>query len=113
MRGQPVSVSKAKKAINDYKKAIAQPQGLAELAIFYCEEAFSFLEGVAMEDQGYFLSLIRMYSQALKFVSTLPHECASGTLIESDKLRSRGRHVGWGVEEELNSLWYDSDLSED
>jgi len=37
-------VSKAKKAIADYKKAIGRPDGMAELSIFYCEEAFGFLE---------------------------------------------------------------------
>lgn len=113
MRGQPISVSKAKKAITAYKKAIGHPEGLAELAIFYCEEAFSFLEGVAMDDQAYFLSLIRMYSQAIRFVSNLPPDVRIGYADRLDKLRSRGRHVGWGVEDELNSLWYDSDLSED
>src|ERR1700693_1946954 len=44
MRNQPISVSKAKKAIADYKKAIGRPDGLAELSMFYCEEAFRFLE---------------------------------------------------------------------
>ena len=43
MKGQSVSVSKAKKAIADYKKAIGRPDGIAELSIFYCEEAFGFL----------------------------------------------------------------------
>ena len=43
MRNQPISVSRAKKAIADYKKAIGRPDGMAELSIFYCEEAFSFL----------------------------------------------------------------------
>ncbi len=43
MNNQSVSVSKAKKAIADYKKAIGRPDGMAELSIFYCEEAFSFL----------------------------------------------------------------------
>jgi hypothetical protein len=113
MRGQRVSVSKAKKAITAYKNAIGQPQGLAELAIFYCEEAFNFLEGVGIEDQGYFLSLIRMYSQALKLVSTLPPDVRTAFIDRLDKIRPRGRHVGWGVEDELNSLWYDSELSED
>src|SRR6516162_4764818 len=69
MRNQPVSVSKAKKAIAAYKKAIGHPEGLAELSIFYCEEAFSFLESCGMEEEGYFLALIRMYNQALKYVS--------------------------------------------
>jgi hypothetical protein len=80
---EPVSVSKAKKAITLYKKAIGQPQGLAELAIFYCEEAFSFLEGVAMKDEGYFFSLIRMYSKALSSYRTCHLMSAPGTLIDS------------------------------
>src|ERR1700704_2925931 len=53
-RNQPVSVSKAKKPIADYKKAIGRPDGLAELSIFYCEEAFGFLESCGMEDESYF-----------------------------------------------------------
>jgi hypothetical protein len=58
-----VSVSKAKRAIAAYTKAIGQPEGLVELSIFYCEEAFSFLESCGMEDKSYFLALIRMYAK--------------------------------------------------
>jgi|SRR4029077_7193229 len=112
MRNQPVSVSKAKKAIADYKKAIGQPQDLAELSIFYCEEAFSFLESCGMEDESYFLALIRMYNQALRLVSNLPPDARAGYIDRLDKLRSRGRHVGWGVDDELNSLWYAAELDE-
>jgi hypothetical protein len=112
MRGQLVSISKAKKAIADYKNAIGQPTGLAELTIFYCEEAFSFLEAIGFEDERYFLALIRMYSQALKFVSNLPPDARAGYVDRLDKLRSRSRYVGWGVEDELNSLWYDSEFGD-
>jgi hypothetical protein len=44
INNQAISVSKAKKAIADYKKAIGRPEGMAELSTFYCEEAFGFLE---------------------------------------------------------------------
>jgi hypothetical protein len=33
-KSQPISISKAKKAIADYKKAIGRPDGMAELCIF-------------------------------------------------------------------------------
>jgi hypothetical protein len=112
MRNPPLSVSKAKKAIAAYKKAIGHPEGLAELSIFYCEEAFSLIESCGMEDEGYFLALIRMYNQALKDVSNLPVASRTGYIDRIDKLRSRSRHVGWGVEDELNSLWYAFDLDE-
>ena len=41
----PISVRKAKKAISDYKAALGQPDGLAELTVFYCEQVFDFLAG--------------------------------------------------------------------
>ncbi len=44
MRNQAVSISNAKKAITGYKKAIGRPEGVAELSIFFCEEAVSFVE---------------------------------------------------------------------
>jgi len=112
MKGQPISVSKAKKAIADYKKAIGHPNGMAELSIFYCEEAFGFLESCSMEDEDYFAALIRMYGQSLEFVSSLPLAGRTTYLERLNKLRPRARHVGWGVEEELNSLWYAADLDE-
>jgi hypothetical protein len=106
VKGQPISVSKAKKAIADYKKAIGRLNGMAELSIFYCEEAFGFLESCSIEDESYFAALIRMYRRSLEFVSSLPPAERTTYLERVDKLRSRARNVGWGVEEELNSLWY-------
>lgn len=106
MKGQPISVSKAKKAITDYKKAIGRPDGMAELSLFYCEEALGFLESCSIDDEKYFAALIRMYGQSLEIVSSLP-PAERGTYLERlDRLRSRGRNVGWVVEEEFNSLWY-------
>jgi hypothetical protein len=112
MNNQPISVSKAKKAIADYKKAIGRPEGMAELSIFYCEEAFGFLESCRMEDESYFAALIRMYGRSLEFVSSLPPAERATCIERLDKLRSRGRRIGWGVEEELNSLWYAAALDQ-
>ncbi len=86
--------------------------GMAELSIFYCEEAFGFLESCSMEDESYFVALIRMYERSLEFVLSLPPAERANYLERLHKLRSRGRHIGWGVEEELNSLWYDAALDE-
>ena len=73
-KNQPVSVSKAKKAIADYKKAIGYPEGMAELSVFYCEEAIVFLRDCGMDDEGYYSALVLMFEQALKGVTTLPEK---------------------------------------
>lgn len=68
------SVSKAKKAISEYRKAIGQPEDLAELMVFYCERASGFSDDVGLQDEGYFDALVRMFEQALKAVHSLPEE---------------------------------------
>jgi hypothetical protein len=108
MKGQPVSVSKAKKAIAGYKKAIGRSDGMAELSIFYCEEAFGFLESCSMEDEKYLAALIRMYGRSLEIVASLPPAERRTYLERLGRLRSRGRNVDSVVEEEFNSLWYDA-----
>ena len=108
MKGQPVSVSKAKKAIAGYKKAIGRPDGMAELSIFFCEEAVGFLESCSMDDEKYIAALIRMYGRSLEIVSSLPPAERSTYLERLGRLRSRGKNVVWVVEEEFNSLWYDA-----
>jgi len=65
MKSEPVSISKAKRAIAAYEKAIGRREGLAELAISYCEEAFSFVEGCSFSNERYFAALIRMYDRSV------------------------------------------------
>ena len=109
-RNQRVSVSKAKKAISDYSKAIGRPDELAELSIFYCEEAFGFIDSCGWDDERYLIALIRMCDQSVKFILNLPPAQRRTYLERLDKLRSRARHVGWGVGDELNRLWYEAGL---
>ena len=112
MKNETVSVSKAKKAIADYRKAIGRPEGLAELSVFFCEEVFSFVEGCSFSDVSYFVALIRMYDRSLNFVLSLPLAERRAYVERLGKLRSRAKHVGWGVEDELNDLWYSADFDE-
>jgi hypothetical protein len=112
MKGEPVSISKAKRAIAHYKKAIGRPEGLAELAIFYCEEAFSFVESCTFETEKYFTALIRMYDRSVNFVLSLPLVERPAYVERLGKLRSRAKHVGRGVEDELNDRWHAADFDE-
>ncbi len=106
MKNQAVSVSKAKNAIADYKKAVGRPEGLAELSVFFCEEAFSFVEGCSFSDERYFIALIRMYDRSVNFVLDLPLAERPAYVERLGKLRSRAKHLAWGVEDEINDRSY-------
>ena len=112
MRNQRISISTAKRAIADYKKAVGRPEGLAELSAFYCEEALSFLESCSLDDERYDVALIRMYDQSLKFVLSLPVAMRPAYLERLDQLRSRAKHVGGQLHDVLNDLWREADVDE-
>src|ERR1700761_8438531 len=73
------SVSKAKKPISDYQKASGLPEGVAELTVYYCEQAISFSHEVGLDDGVYYDALVRM----LRIHQFNRHPQSSG----------RGRHL--------------------
>jgi len=106
-RGQQASVSKAKRAITEYKNAIGNPEGLAELMVFYCERAASFCADADPIDPAYFEALVRMFAQALKTTTALPMNIQTSLLSRLDRVRDVGRQVGYGIGEDMDVLLTD------
>lgn len=103
-KNQDTSVAKAKKAISDYKKAISQPEGLAELMVFYCERAAGFSNDVGLQDEGYFDALVRMFGQALKTIDGLPQDCKPALMARLDAVRHISHNFGYGVGDDIDDL---------
>jgi hypothetical protein len=103
-RRQETSVSRAKQAISDYKKALGDPEGLAELMVFYCERAAKYSKGVSHDDAGYFDALVRMFEQSLKITNTLAGNARRGLLTRLDGVRNISHEFGYDVGDEMDVL---------
>ncbi len=103
-RNQDTSVSQAKRAISDYKKAVGDPEGLAELMVFYCEQASGFCSDIASDDEGYFNALVRMFEQALKFANALSVERRDHLVVRLDRVRAISHEFGYGVGDDMDFL---------
>lgn len=101
---QDTSVAKAKKAIADYKKAVGQPEGLAELAVFFCERAVGFSNDVGLQDEGYFDALVRMFEQAGEAIGALPESQRRELWGRLDAVRRLGHSLGYGVGDDMDDL---------
>ncbi|MDZ4842436.1 MAG: hypothetical protein SH859_09895 [Hyphomicrobium aestuarii] len=112
IKGQDVSVAKAKKAISDYQKAIGQPLGMAELSIFYCEEAVRLLSDCGIDDEGYFSAIVRMFERALIAVMKLTPSEQPGLVDRLDRVRT-ALSDSWGVKDAVNDLWLDLEPRKD
>jgi hypothetical protein len=107
-RNQNISVSKAKKAISDYRKAIGDPEGMAELTVYFCESCMNFLGYCGMDDEGYYNALIGMFDQALKAVAQLDPESRPDFLDDLDTVRREGHNYGYGLGEAMDVLMKES-----
>ena len=103
-RNQDTSVSKAKQAIAAYRKAVGDPEGLAELMVFYCERAAGFCSDICNDDEGYFDALVRMFEQALKLADALPAERRDGLITRLERVRDISHDFGYGVVDEMDYL---------
>ena len=103
-KNQDTSIAKAKKAISDYKKAIGQSEGLAELMVFYCERAAGFSDDIGLQDEDYFDALVRMFEQALKAIAALPNEQRPSLRERLDVVRRISHNFGYGVGDGMDIL---------
>lgn len=103
-RNQDTSVSKAKQAISDYKKAVGDPEGLTELMVFYCERAAGFCNDIAQQDEGYFDAMVRMFEQGLKSANTLSANGRDGLIARLDRVREISHAFGYGVGDDMDFL---------
>jgi hypothetical protein len=103
-RNQDTSVSQAKWAISDYRRAVGDPVGLAELMVFYCEQAAGFCKDIGQQDERYFNALVRMFEQALKSANTLPANDRDGLIARLDRVREISHEFGYGVGDDMDFL---------
>ena len=62
--------------------------------------------------ERYFVALIRMYDQAVKRVLDLQVAERHTYAKRLGNLTSRARPLGWGIGDELNSIWHEAGLDE-
>ena len=103
-RNQNASVAEAKQSIANYKKAIGDPDGLAELMVFYCERAAGFSVEVGLQDEGFFVSLVRMFEQALQTIARLPDAQRPPLMKRLSAVHDTTRAIGYGVEDAISEL---------
>ena len=104
LRNQDTSVAKAKQAISSYRKAVGEPAGLAELMVFYCENAAGFSNDVGNQDEGYFDALVHMFEQALKATCQLSAGDRDALIVRLDRVRTISHNFGYGVGDDMDGM---------
>jgi len=101
-RQDTTSVATAKQAIADYKKAVGDPAGVAELMVFFCEKGAGFCADTGNDEWPYLAALMRMFAQALKVAKTLPDASQAALIARLDRVRAISHRIGYGVSDEMD-----------
>ena len=104
LRNEDTSVAKAKQAISNYKKAVVDSAGMAELMVFYCECAAGFCSDIANDDESYFAALVRMFEQALVVADKLPANHRDALVARLDRVRGISEKIGYGVGDNMDFI---------
>ncbi len=98
---QPVKLSLARKAISDYRKAVGDPEGLAELMLFYAECGVNFTIDFGDIDEPFYNSVESMFSDGLKMLERCEPDTASKLLPRFVKAVQLTKGMGWGFHDSL------------
>lgn len=105
---QPASIAAAMMAISGYRKAKGRTEDMAELMIFFCEQAAEFIRDAGLQDEDYFDALVRMYGRALAAVAALQNPGRAEQIERLRRVRELCRDIGYGIFDEMTMLLEES-----
>jgi len=103
---KPIQISKAKKAINSYSKAVGDPLGEIELMVFFVECGNKFTVDFGDIDEGFYDALNLMYRRAIQKVLSLPEEQRRDFRERLEKIMTSASGIGWGYYDMLCDDYY-------
>lgn len=111
-RGFPrLNLRSARKAINDFKKACANPAAVADLMIFYVEQGVICTRTYGDIDERFYASLESVYAEAINVIT----QSNDSVMLEYFRPRMQQivyntRNIGWGFHDELSRLYQEEYL---
>jgi len=105
---RPIDVSKAKKAISSYSKAVGDLAGEAELMTFFVECGNKFTLDYGDINEAFYDALNRMYRRAIDKVLRLPAEKQDELQVRLEAIMTSSSNIGWGYHEMLCDDYYEA-----
>ena len=112
-KNKPIQISRAKKAINEYSKALGDAKGEAELMTYFVECGNQFTVEFGDIDEGFYDALLRMYARAINKVLALPEEEQHEFRERLKTIMATSNKIGWGYHDGLCEQYYAAFLEGD
>ena len=104
-RDRPLQVAKAKKAVADFCKAVADPFAHAELMLFFLEQGNAFTLEFGDIDAGFYSALVAMARCAVGAIVSLRDDLQESFKERLAEVVSSSSGIGWGYHDELREIY--------
>jgi hypothetical protein len=105
LRARPLQVAKAKKAVADFCKAVADPVAHAELMVFFVEQGNAFTLEYGDVDAGFYSTLLKMARRAVEVICDFPVELQESFRERLAEVVRSSSGIGWGYHDELVDIY--------
>ena len=104
-RDRPLQVAKAKKAVADFCKAVADPAAHAELMLFFLEQGNAFALEYGDIDAGFYSALVAMARHAAEVICSLPIGLQEPFMERLGEVVRSSSGIGWGYHDDLADIY--------
>jgi len=104
-RDRPLEVAKARKAVADFCKAVADPAAHAELMLFFLEQGNAFTLEYGDIDAGFYSALVAMARRAVEAIVSLPVDLQESFRERLAKVVRSSSGIGWGYHDDLKEIY--------
>ncbi|MDD2423825.1 MAG: hypothetical protein PHG34_06410, partial [Candidatus Cloacimonetes bacterium] len=100
-----ISFKVARQAVNDYKKATGDLEGVAELMVFYCEECADSIKSLGLWEQ-YAVGTVNIWRDTLKHLQKLPRQQHIKFWERLAAAQRSMGQTGWGVSDYVDDYMF-------
>jgi|LauGreDrversion4_2_1035121.scaffolds.fasta_scaffold18276_5 hypothetical protein len=104
-RDRPLQVAKAKKAVADFCKAVADPITHADLMVFFLEQGNAFTLEYGDIDAGFYSALVAMARHAAEVICSLPIGLQEPFMERLGEVVRSSSGIGWGYHDDLADIY--------
>ena len=107
-RGFPkLNLKAARKALNDFKKASADPRAVADLMVYYVEQGVHCTLQYGDIDEGFYSSLESVFTDAIEVITkTGDAEIIAEFYPRLERIVRDTSGIGWGFHDYLDDTFY-------
>jgi hypothetical protein len=103
---QTIQISRAKKVIGEYRKAVRDVPGEIELMVHFVESGNRFTLEYGDIDEGFYDALLLMYDRAIKGIKDLPDPQRRAFRDRLEEIARSAQRIGWGYGDGLCDAFY-------